>query len=215
MTAFVPPSSMIVDSAICWIFIIVTITCCKLHPLMIAQIISCRPRTTSKLLQCILFRLTSNCKLRITSVRIVSFEILQLYYHFICSLFSDLVNRFQSQPKLLPNGAKPSFILIPTSVKVNRSVESLLKHQPSTAESLHLAEHSDGIDNVRDRHFVQTRVCWVCSLAGFDVTKVAEIVVILQTALFYRCFKIKGNILFNFVEFFLDQVMICTNSLKV
>lgn len=143
MTRLIPPSSLILLGTIRTVRIVVTVKRRKLHSLVIRQRIVSRSAITSKLVQCIFISFTTQLKLGIACVLVVSQKVLQLHHQLVRATFRNLVNRFQSQPKLLPNHAESVPIVGPTAVKVDRSVESLLDYEPTSAEALQLAEHGD------------------------------------------------------------------------
>ena len=59
------------------------------------------------------------------------------------------MNLVQSEPKLAIQVTKPTFVVIPVAIEINRAVQSLLKHSPSSTVRCLVAEYIKGSQIIR------------------------------------------------------------------
>ena len=79
--------------------------------------------------QLVFASLTCNTKKVVFSVSGFSSRVFKIYMK-PASLFCQAMNLVQSEPKLTIQISKASFVVIPASVEINRTVQSLLEHCP-------------------------------------------------------------------------------------
>ena len=65
------------------------------------------------------------------------------------SFFCQAINLVQSEPKFTVQISKSSFVVIPTAVKINRAIQSLLKHCPPPTGCFLVTKHVKGTGIVR------------------------------------------------------------------
>ena len=70
----------------------------------------------------------------------ISLDVFQVNKNLVTAAYSQAVNFVQPEPKLAVQIAEASFVVIPSSEEIYRSIKSLLKHRPSSTGFFLIAE---------------------------------------------------------------------------
>ena len=72
--------------------------------------------------------------------RFITINVFQVNAKLVSAAYSQTVDLVESEPKLGVQIAEASFVVIPSSEKIRRSVKSLLKHRPSSTSCFLITE---------------------------------------------------------------------------
>ena len=88
--------------------------------------------------------LTCNTKQVILSISSFPFKVFQVHTQHAVIILSQAVNLVQSKPKFTIQVTKATFVVGPFKVEINRAVQSLLEHSPSSTVRCLVTEYIKG-----------------------------------------------------------------------